>query len=253
MGKAWERIQYTLLSASKDFSGKKFSYKGEEESKKEDVLLGHLFSVFVFGVINSFLIEEVNYNPDIPEKLVKRFASAKNTATSPRELINNINRVIGFINDEKSENKAHKFAILLPVTSAIIRCPLNLPFLLPDFKPSSFCQGSLGNKKITLREIKGGRKKDREKLYQAILSTGLLSDLYSIEEINDVSGQGDSASESTQESSTPSEDNYLYISRLPVSGCFITPKEDTSSTSNKRGRKAPGASSATAASQSNNK
>ncbi|TYL43625.1 P-loop NTPase fold protein [Dickeya sp. ws52] len=222
MGKAWERIQYTLLSVSDDFSGKKFSYKGKDEegSKKEDVLLGHLFSVFVFGVINSFMIEEVNYNPDVPEELIKRFASAKNTATSPRELVNNINRVIVFVNDEKSENKEHKFATLLPVTSAIIRCPLILPFLLPDFKPSSFCQGDLGNKKITLWKIKDDSRKDSEKLYQAILSTGLLDGLYSINEIKNIPDQGEPAPESIHENNTPSRDKYLYISRLPISGCF---------------------------------
>ncbi|MEI7346090.1 P-loop NTPase fold protein [Dickeya chrysanthemi] len=251
MGKIWERIQYTLLPTSEDFASKKFLYPSAPD--KEDILLGHLFSSFVFGVINSFMIEEVNYNPDIPEELVKRFVSAKNTATSPRELVNNINRVIGFVVDEKSAGKDHKFATLLPVTSAIIRCPLILPFLLPDFKPYSFCQVDLGNKKTTLWKINGDVKTDREKLYQAILSTGLLNDLYSIEGITDVSGQGESAPEPTQEISTPSEDNYLYISRLPVSGCFMTLKDDTSSTSNKRGRKAPGASSATAASQSDNK
>ncbi|WP_407321536.1 P-loop NTPase fold protein [Dickeya ananatis] len=251
MGKVWERIQYTLLSASKDSASSKFLYPGVAD--KEDILLGDLFSSFVFGVINSFLIEEVNYNPDIPENLVKRFVSAKNTATSPRELINNINRVIGFVDNEKSEGKEHKFAILLPVTSAIIRCPLILPFLLPDFKPSSFCQVDLENKKTTLWKVKDDVKTDGEKLYQAILSTGLLNDLYSIEGIKDVSGQGDPASEPTQESSTPSGDNYLYISRLPISGCFITPKENTSSTSNKRGRKATGASPATAAPQPDNK
>ncbi|MCI4216338.1 hypothetical protein MRO97_10705, partial [Dickeya dianthicola] len=108
MGKAWERIQYALLSASDDFSSKKFLYKNE--NKTEDILLGHLFSSFVFGMINSFMIEEVNYNPDIPEELVKRFVSAKNTATSPRELTNNINRVIGFIDDKnkQSEDKENK-------------------------------------------------------------------------------------------------------------------------------------------------
>ncbi|ACT06523.1 hypothetical protein Dd1591_1670 [Dickeya chrysanthemi Ech1591] len=238
MGKIWERIQYTFLPASEDFASKKFLYPSAPD--KEDILLGHLFSSFVFGVINSFMIEEVNYNPDIPENLVKRFVSAKNTATSPRELVNNINRVIGFIDDEKSEGKEHKFVILLPVTSAIIRCPLILPFLLPDLKPSSFCQVDSEKKEITLWKINGGVKKDGEKLYQAILSTGLLNDLYSI------------ASEPTQESRTPSGDNYLYISRLPVSGCFITPKENTSSTSNKKGRKAMGASPATVASQPDN-
>ncbi|WPD75638.1 CpaF/VirB11 family protein [Dickeya fangzhongdai] len=222
MGKIWERVQYTLLSASDDFSGKKFLYKNE--NKKEDVLLGHLFSSFVFGVINSFMIEEVNYTPDIPENLVKRFVSAKNTATSPIELINNINRVIDFIN---KESKACKFAVLLPVTSAIIRCPLILPFLLPDLKPSSFCQesskdNSQEEKDITLWKIKGSVKTDKEKLYQVVLSTGLLNDLYSIEEMKDAPVQKNLALVQNQKDSTSSTDNYLYISRLPVSGCFIT-------------------------------
>ncbi|MEI7377418.1 P-loop NTPase fold protein [Dickeya chrysanthemi] len=231
MGKAWERIQYALLSASDDFSSKKFLYKNE--NKTEDILLGHLFSSFVFGMINSFMIEEVNYNPDIPEELVKRFVSAKNTATSPRELTNNINRVIGFIDDKnkQSEDKENKFIILLPVTSAIIRCPLILPFLLPDLKPSSFCQGDSEKKKITLWKINGGVKTDGEKLYQAILSTELLNDLYSIEEMQDVaSDQKNKTPVQNQEGGTPSEDNYLYISRLPISGCFITQGKNTKGT-----------------------
>ncbi|MCA6999322.1 P-loop NTPase fold protein [Dickeya solani] len=214
MGKAWERIQYTLLSASEDFSSKKFLYK--EENKKEDILLGHLFSAFIFGVINAFFIEEVNYNQNIPEELVRRLTSAKNTVTSPKELTLNINRVIGFISSGKSGGK--KFLDLLPMTSAIIRCPLILPFLLPDLNPSSFYNEIQEEKKIILWEIKGGGRTDREKLYQAILSTGLLNELYSIDERRNESDQKKSAPD--KEDGMLSGDKYLYISRLPVSGCF---------------------------------
>ncbi|MCI4216337.1 hypothetical protein MRO97_10700, partial [Dickeya dianthicola] len=129
------------------------------------------------------------------------------------------------------ENKENEFIILLPVTSAIIRCPLILPFLLPDLKPSSFCQGDSEKKKITLWKINGGVKTDGEKLYQAILSTELLNDLYSIEEMQDVaSDQKNKTPVQNQESGTPSEDNYLYISRLPISGCFITQGKNTKGT-----------------------
>lgn len=75
------------------------------------------------------MIEEVYYSQNIPDKLVERFYSAKNTATSPRELVNNINRVADLIKSAESEGK--KFLDLLPVTSAIIRCPLMLPFYYP--------------------------------------------------------------------------------------------------------------------------
>ncbi|ANE73990.1 P-loop NTPase fold protein [Dickeya solani] len=217
MGKVWERVQYTLLSASKDSASSKFSYPGVPD--KEDILLGHLFSFFVFGVINAFMIEEVYYSQNIPDKLVERFYSAKNTATSPRELVNNINRVADLIKSAESEGK--KFLDLLPVTSAIIRCPLMLPFLLPDLNPSSFCKESKeGGSDVSLLKINGEGKSDREKLYQAILSTGLLDGLYSINEIKNIPDQGDLAPEPIHESNTPSRDKYLYISRLPISGCF---------------------------------
>ncbi|MBP2836000.1 P-loop NTPase fold protein [Dickeya parazeae] len=217
MGKVWERVQYTLLSASKDSASSKFLYPGV--SDKEDILLGHLFSLFVFGVINAFMIEEVYYSQNIPDKLVERFYSAKNTATSPRELVNNINRVADFISS--AESKGKKFLDLLPVTSAIIRCPLMLPFLLPDLNPSSFCKESkVGEGDVSLLKIDGEGKSDREKLYQAILSTGLLDGLYSINEIKNIPDQGEPAPESIHENNTPSRDKYLYISRLPISGCF---------------------------------
>ncbi|WP_107759734.1 P-loop NTPase fold protein [Dickeya sp. Secpp 1600] len=239
MGKIWERVQYTLLSASKDSASSKFSYPGGGE--KEDILLGHLFSFFVFGVINAFLIEEVYYSSNTPDELVERFYSAKNTATSPRELVNNINRVVGFINS--GANGVKPFLDLLPVTSAIIRCPLVLPFLLPDTNSSSFCKED--KEKISLLKINEEEKADREKLYQAILSTGLLECLYSIEENNAVSEQGTSASATAQKNSTSSGEKYLYISRLPVSGCFITPKKKESS--------APARRTSTANSQSGSK
>ncbi|SLM63638.1 MULTISPECIES: P-loop NTPase fold protein [Dickeya] len=214
MGKVWERIQYTLLPASEDFSGSKFLYKDVE--RKEDILLSHLFSSFVFGVINAFMIEEVNYNKNIPEGLVRKFISAKNTASSPKELVINIKRVTDFFDENEQYDEYVKsgfFCNFLPVTSEIIRCPLILPFLLPDLNSSGFYMES--DEDITLINPIKNKRTDREKLYQAILSTDLMKDLYSIKKTISVSGKTGEAS---------AQDKYLYISRLPISGCFTEKK-----------------------------
>ncbi len=117
IGKIWARIHYTLNLISESCGGKVFYHKNND-SKKLDVTLGVVFSRFIWTIINSTLIEECRYRNNVNQSFRKAIKNAKNTNTSPVELIVNINKLSGI--DFKNN---------LPFTWGFINCTLLWPFL----------------------------------------------------------------------------------------------------------------------------
>jgi hypothetical protein len=117
IGKIWVRIFYTLSQVS-DKALEKVNYTIGKE--KDDIVLGVLYARFIWSIINSSLIEEIRYRKNISGKLLKAINSAKNTQSSPRELIQNIDNL-------NKENIV--WSKDLPFTFNLISCPLFWPFL----------------------------------------------------------------------------------------------------------------------------
>ncbi|MFP1922953.1 DUF815 domain-containing protein [Lonsdalea quercina] len=116
IGKIWTRIHYTLNQISESARGK-ITYNTND---KNDIVLGVLFSRFIWSIINSSLIEECRYSKGIDEKFIKSINNAKNTNESPRELIKNI--------DSLTKNQID-WGQSLPLTYSLVSCPLLWPFL----------------------------------------------------------------------------------------------------------------------------
>ncbi|MDQ7734254.1 P-loop NTPase fold protein [Halomonas sp. SpR1] len=116
IGKVTSRIIYSLNQVSEN-ARKKMTYSVGE---KRDIVLGVAFSRFIWAIINSMLIEEFRYSININDVELKKISQAKNTSTSPTELIKNIKA----INSEDLDWKNN-----LPLTYALITCPLLWPFL----------------------------------------------------------------------------------------------------------------------------
>jgi len=112
----WSRIHHTLSQISES-SQTKIKYS---EGNKEDIVLGVLFSRFIWTLINSSLIEECRYKYEPKQEISDALKNAKNTNTSPRELINNINYLRAINVDFEKD---------LPFTYHLIRCPLLWPFI----------------------------------------------------------------------------------------------------------------------------
>ena len=139
IGKVWARIMYSLATISDKAKEKvKVKYFVNETS---DILLGTVFSRFIWGIINSALIEEVRFGIESNEELIKQFQNAKNVATSDNELIKNLGIVIvhfelnvHHLKDIPTGQKfyvevAREFKKTLPLTYTLITCPLIFPYL----------------------------------------------------------------------------------------------------------------------------
>ena len=120
IGKIWTRINYTLSQIAES-SNNLVNYEklDDDTSKKYDIVTGVLFSRFVWGIINSFLIEEYRYS--LKTMSQDPLNNVRNTNTSPKELIQNIILINKNINSNFKEN--------LPLTYSLISCPILWPFL----------------------------------------------------------------------------------------------------------------------------
>ncbi|APS28862.1 hypothetical protein NC16_03595 [Pectobacterium brasiliense] len=185
IGKIWERIQYSLISISEK-STEKVSYGSE----KGDILLETAFSRFVWGVINAILIEEVRYSKNVPQDIVDTFISAKNVSTTYDELVSNLTKVGNFI----ESNKEIKLSSTLPISHAFLGCPLLLPFITPIFF---------------------SEKSDSEKEKIKNLSKQLYCNDKEDELSDEENGRVKLISSSIKE-----KKDYLFISKLIISGCF---------------------------------
>ena len=178
IGKVASRIIYSLNKVSED-ARKKVTYTG---GRKDDIVLGTAFSRFIWAIINSTLIEEFRYSINIDEEELPKLYKAKNTNTSPIELIKNINSIGNdFIWKEK-----------LPLTYSLITCPLLWPFL-----------GQYTNSK-------GENKND---LFETINRL--------IESDKNVGASKDNSALSFKDVAENSEPSKLTISALAIVGCFM--------------------------------
>lgn len=114
IGKIWSRMHYALNQVSETARGKVTYSEGESY----DIVIGVIFSRFIWAIINSFLIEECRYSKTIDEELTKPISKAKNTNESPKALLINIQAL------EEVDWKKD-----LPLTYSLISCPLLWPFL----------------------------------------------------------------------------------------------------------------------------
>ena len=117
IGKIWARLHYTLSQISEG-CGEKVNYDKANPKEKLNVSLGVVFSRFVWTIINSSLIEECRYRTNIDHRFKTAIRNAKNTNTSPVELVANIKKLAGL-----------DFSGHLPFTWQLITCPLLWPFL----------------------------------------------------------------------------------------------------------------------------
>ncbi|WP_353242741.1 ATP-binding protein [Providencia sp.] len=164
IGKIWARLNYTLNQISEK-SIEKQQYKIKIEKKEEtgtetkteigtetetgtkyDILLSDLFSRYVWGLINATLIEEFRYNKSLSKDKFDVLSKARNTNTTPDELVKNLKSI---------ESSNINFKESLPITFKLITCPLLWPFISNTSKNSTF--------EITLyEEIKKIFKTDQE-------------------------------------------------------------------------------------------
>ncbi|MCU1793221.1 KAP family NTPase [Pectobacterium polaris] len=193
IGKIWERIQYTLTSISDNASMHSVNYKNE--NIKNDILLDIAFSRFIWGLINSILIEEIRYNKNVPQELVDAFISARNVSTAYDELLSNLNKIEQFI----EKNKKIKFSSILPITHAFLGCPLILPFItLTD--------------PVYGEETESGKTKIK-KLFNQI------KQIYNDSAVDELNSE-ESKIVDLISSSINEKEGYLFISKLIISGCF---------------------------------
>lgn len=123
-GKIWVRMFYTINRISESLN------EGKNSNK---FLLGEVFSLFCYGVINSCLIEEVRYLnlPVDSEKnkiislLRAKLVTANNIVTSRREFYSNYSVVIDAMSEVYAENKIEvKLSEIIPFTYSLSQCPL---------------------------------------------------------------------------------------------------------------------------------
>jgi hypothetical protein len=192
VGKVWARVMYTLTSISEKAAKDTVIYIGQQ---KHDVLLGTVFSRFIWGMINATIIEEIRYSKEINPVLVRKIQNAKNVTTSPTELINSL---IGVI-DEVTPNggtqlqdimlevqRENNFKDALPLTYSLISCPLVWPFIGEYI------------------DNKGTTQYDLQELIEKIVS-----DFKTFVEDKD-------------EVYNSYLDGQAFISRLPIMGCFLS-------------------------------
>ncbi|MFJ5440892.1 hypothetical protein [Pectobacterium sp. CHL-2024] len=186
IGKIWERIQYTLNSISEKAT-EKLTYN----NTPGDILLSIVFSRFIWGIINSILIEEVRHNIEVPSDLVEALISAKNISTSHDELYSNMNKI-----KTSLSRKEKSFVSILPITHAFLACPLLLPFIL-------------------LTEQSDKQKGNAEK-YKITTLFNEINKLFQHE------SKGKILPEETKliKESIDKKEDYLFISKLIISGCF---------------------------------
>lgn len=204
-GKIWERIQYTLISISEKATEKvTYIYNSRNKNVNEDILLSIAFSRLIWGLINSILIEEVRHNQGVPPDLVEAFISARNVSTSHDELYSNMNKIKTSLS--RQENKEKSFVSILPITHAFLACPLLLPFIsLTD--PVHRQKGSTDKYKITT-------------LFNEI------NQLFQHESKGEILPEETEETEETKliKESIDKKEDYLFISKLIISGCFKNDK-----------------------------
>lgn len=134
IGKIWARLNYTLNQISEK-SLEKQKYNIEEKTniiekiRKYDILLSDLFSRYVWGLINATLIEEFRYNNSLNKGEFDILSKARNTNTTPDELVKNLKSI---------EESDIKFKDSLPITFKLITCPLLWPFISNTSKNPTF-------------------------------------------------------------------------------------------------------------------
>ena len=129
VGKAWSRVHYTLNNISELARTRKIKY----EDELQYALTGSLMTLWISGIINSVLIEEVRYKPQKIESLENILRKAKNVATSANELKQNLINVSKALNQEGKDLKQE-----LPLTYSLLMCPLLWPYFLSQLELSSF-------------------------------------------------------------------------------------------------------------------
>lgn len=202
LGKIWTRIFYSINNISNDIN--------------RTTYLGEAFAIFVWGVCNSILIEEVRYNNNVNDEeldeesekesakkldkeLVDSLIMAKNVSTSIGLFTTNLSKVCEIFGKYKEISFKQK----LPITYSILSCPLLYPFLV---------------KKSVLEE-------NNTKEHLNIVNEK--SDLDIIEFI--LNNLHDESSDKQNEL------NNLTISHLPMVGFFTKNKSKNGSNSSKAG------------------
>lgn len=194
VGKVWARVMYTLTSISEKAAKDKVVYiESQIKSQKHDVLLGTVFSRFIWGMINATIIEETRYSKEINTALVRKIQNAKNVTTSPTELIKNLKSAIDEFAPSSSgsivlralaPSGEDNFKKTLPLTYSLISCPLVWPFIGEYI------------------DNKGATRGDLQELIEEVVS-----DFKTFVE--------DEVYESYL-------DGQAFISRLPIMGCFLS-------------------------------
>ena len=136
LGKIWVRIFYTINKISEALN---------ESGNKNKFVLGEIFSLFCYGIINACLIEEIRYinifeqEPTVDytdkinviksarEKLVK----AKNVVTSRKMFFDNYQSLLEAIDKNNKNNTGREIKIsdITPFTYTLSMCPLIKIFL----------------------------------------------------------------------------------------------------------------------------
>ncbi|OYQ78229.1 hypothetical protein B9T12_05090 [Wohlfahrtiimonas chitiniclastica] len=115
--KICNRIFYTLNNISNTSS------KLTSNNKKK--LLPQLFSQFIWSVINAYLIEECRYSKTSNQQLINSIKKADNTNESSKLLVMNLTNIF-------KQNDQLNFKNSLPITHALISCPLIHPYIFND-------------------------------------------------------------------------------------------------------------------------
>ncbi|MBG2874869.1 hypothetical protein I4902_03115 [Proteus alimentorum] len=136
LGKMWVRIFYTINKISETLN---------ESGNRNKFVLGEIFSLFCYGIINACLIEEIRYinffekepvvnyidKINIIKSARRKLVKAKNVVTSRKMFFDNYKILLESIdeNNKGSIGEVIKISDIVPFTYSLSMCPLIKVFL----------------------------------------------------------------------------------------------------------------------------